>query len=154
MLSEVEAYHELCAYTLTHGDPAFIHQHVVDAFMAQHADERTKPIGLTFAWSVSTCMWKAVHGQQVQLIHMKLGRRKQSWPRFPLPDDRGAMTALDVMAFPAGPERDKAIDAWCVSLWDVFRSSRGTIVELLVRNGIALARNGSRSVQRRIRKTM
>jgi hypothetical protein len=28
--AEQIAYHELCAYTLTHGDPRFIHQHVVE----------------------------------------------------------------------------------------------------------------------------
>ena len=48
MTSEA-AYHELCYYTLTLGDPAFIHQHVVDAFAAQQADEQTKPIKVTFA---------------------------------------------------------------------------------------------------------
>ena len=39
------AYQALCAYTLGLRDARFIHQHVVDAYMAQHADERTKPIG-------------------------------------------------------------------------------------------------------------
>ena len=44
-----ELYHELSAYTLSHPDPSFIHQYVVDAFAAQTADENTKPIALTFA---------------------------------------------------------------------------------------------------------
>ena len=30
-------------------DPAFIHQHVMDAWAVQTADELTKPIQLTFA---------------------------------------------------------------------------------------------------------
>jgi hypothetical protein len=47
--ADLDAYHELCGYTLTHGDAAFIHQHVVDAFAAQHADAHSKPIGITFA---------------------------------------------------------------------------------------------------------
>jgi hypothetical protein len=46
--AEQDAYDELQCYTLAHPDPAFLHQHVVDAWAAQHADERTKPIGLTF----------------------------------------------------------------------------------------------------------
>lgn len=33
--SEPDAYNQLRCYTLVHGDPAFIHQHVVDAFAAQ-----------------------------------------------------------------------------------------------------------------------
>ena len=39
MSADEDAYNELCCYTLTHGDPAFIHQHVVDAFAVQTADE-------------------------------------------------------------------------------------------------------------------
>ena len=44
MVTDQAAYEELCYYTLAHGDPAFIHQHVVDAFAAQTADENIKPI--------------------------------------------------------------------------------------------------------------
>ena len=47
--SERECYHELTAYTLSHTDPAFIHQYAVDAFAAQTADDTTKPITLAFA---------------------------------------------------------------------------------------------------------
>jgi len=38
--AEQAARDELSAYTLTHGDADFIHQHVVDAFAAQHASAR------------------------------------------------------------------------------------------------------------------
>jgi hypothetical protein len=41
------------------------------------------------------------------------------------------MTAEDVLAVPAGAERDDAIDAWCKSVWEAFAESRETIVELL-----------------------
>ena len=47
--SNTETYHELCACTLTHPDPSFIHQYAVDAFAAQYADHDTKPITLAFA---------------------------------------------------------------------------------------------------------
>ena len=43
------AYDELQAYTLAHHDPAFIHQHGVDAETAQEADAQTKAIGLAFS---------------------------------------------------------------------------------------------------------
>jgi hypothetical protein len=39
MDSEQEAYEELCCYALARSDPSFIHQHVVDAFAVQQADE-------------------------------------------------------------------------------------------------------------------
>jgi hypothetical protein len=38
-----DAYAELCAYPLSSGDPAFIHQHVVDAFAAQRASAAGRP---------------------------------------------------------------------------------------------------------------
>src|SRR5947208_5045046 len=109
-----EAYDELCAYTLTHGDPAFIHQHVVDAFAAQTANAQTKPIALTFALAgLFLHVERAVSGRQVQRFHMQMARKKRPWPAVFLPADRGAMTAADVMAAPAGPERDRAVDRWC-----------------------------------------
>jgi len=60
-----------------------------------------------------------------------------SGPAIPLPRDRGAMTARDVLAVPAGAERDRAIDAWCKSVWDAFAGSRETIVELLQEHQIS-----------------
>lgn len=40
---------ELAYYTFAHPDPPFIHQHLVDAFAAETADESTKPMKITFA---------------------------------------------------------------------------------------------------------
>jgi hypothetical protein len=57
MGSEQDAYNELSAYTLAHRDPAFIHQHVVDAFAAQRADRYRRPssspsrsLGCIYMW--------------------------------------------------------------------------------------------------------
>lgn len=46
--SEQEAYNELSYCTLSHGGPSFIHQYIVDAYAAQHADEKSKPITVAF----------------------------------------------------------------------------------------------------------
>ena len=134
---EVEAYNELCCYTLSLRDPAFIHQHVVDAFAAQHADEHTKPIGLTFALvGLYLHLEKQFSGKEVQRAHMTLGKRKQRWPELDLPRDRGSMTAADVMAATPGVERDRAIDAWCASVWQEFHPNREAIAGLLRERGI------------------
>jgi hypothetical protein len=134
---EIAASHELQCYTLGHGGPEFIHQHVVDAWMAQHADERTKPIGLAFALvGLYLHLEKGFSGRQVQLAHMALGRHRKGWPSFPLPATRGAMTATDVMAAPPGPERDRAIGAWCASVWQAYQPSRNAVAALLVEHGI------------------
>jgi hypothetical protein len=122
----------LSAYTLTHGDPAFIHQHVVDAFGAQQADKSTKPITLTFALvGLYLRVEKRRSGRQVQLVHMKLAQRKRQWPTWSLPRERGTMTAADVLLAAPGTERDRAIDAWCASVWKAFRAHREAVVKLL-----------------------
>ncbi|HEV8132533.1 MAG TPA: DUF5946 family protein [Acidobacteriota bacterium] len=135
--SEQEAYEELQCYTLAKGDPAFLHQHVVDAWAAQHADERTKPIALTFALvGLYLHLEKGFSGRQVQRVHMLLARRKQTWPSFALPRERGEVTTIQVMATLGGPERDQAIDAWCASVWKAFRESHSRVAELLEQHGI------------------
>lgn len=134
--AERDAYHELCAYTLTHGDLTFIHQHVVDAWAAQHATPDGKPIGVTFALAgLYLHVERQLTGRQVQLAHMKMGRQKRSWPTFVLPEERGAMTAVDVMRAPEGDERDRAIDAWAESVWRAFSMNRPTLVALLAEYG-------------------
>lgn len=131
------SYHELTAYTLTHGDPAFIHQHVVDAFAAQAADVATKPITLTFALAgLYLHLEQQFTGRQVQRAHMRMAEHKRAWPSWPLPNDRGAMSAADVLAQPPGPDRDRAIDAWCMSVWQAYAGCRPGVIELLANLGI------------------
>jgi hypothetical protein len=134
---EQDAYDQVRYYTLSLGDPEFIHQHVVDAFVAQHADENTKPIAITFALvGLFLHVEKGFNGQQVQRAHMELAREKRTWPVFQLPVERGAMTVVEVAAAPAGPERDRAIHEWCVSVWRAYSAARPAIVELLVKEEI------------------
>ena len=134
--AEREAYDELCAYTLTHGDVTFIHQHVVDAWAAQHATPGDKPIGVTFALAgLYLHVERQLTGRQVQLAHIKMARQRRSWPTFVLPDNRGSITALDVMRAPDGDERDGAIHDWAGSVWSAFSMNRPTLVALLAEYG-------------------
>jgi hypothetical protein len=128
MASHQQEYDELCCYKLAHGDPSFIHQHVVDAYAAQTTDSSDKPIRLTFALvGLYLHVDKQLSGKQVQRVHMLMARRKTTWPSFPLPADRGSLTAADVLAVPPGTERDKAIDEWCRSVWNAFRDSHQSV---------------------------
>jgi hypothetical protein len=139
MASEVEqhAYDELRYYTLAHRDPWFIHQHVVDAFTAQQANARMKPIALTFALvGLYLFVEKQLSGREVQRVHMELASNKQIWPIFPLPAKRGCITVIDVVAAPEGAERDKAIHAWCASVWEAFHESHRAVAELLRQRGL------------------
>src|SRR6186997_35548 len=90
------AYDELASYTLAHGDSAFIHQHVVDAFAAQHATEDSKPIGVAFALiGLYLHVERGRSGREVQQAHMRLGRQRREWPVFDLPATRGEVTIAD-----------------------------------------------------------
>ena len=131
--TEREAYDELCAYTLTHGDLTFIHQHVVDAWAAQHATAEGKPIGVTFALAgLYLHVERELTGRQVQFAHMRMAKQKRDWPRFVLPANRGAVTAVEVLAVQEGPDRDRAIDAWCESVWSAFApANRDAVIRLL-----------------------
>jgi hypothetical protein len=132
-----EAYDALCAWSWTRGDAAFIHQHIVDAFAAQQADEHTKPIAVTFALvGLYLFLEKGWNGREVQRAHMTLAARKRPWPAFTLPPDRGAMTAADVLRAAEGPARETAIRDWCASVWSAFAGDHAVVVELLHRYGI------------------
>ena len=135
--AEEDSYHELCGYTLTRGDAAFIHQHVVDAFAAQHADEKTKPIKITFALvGLYLLLEHRFSGKEVQRAHMRLARPGRPWPTLVLPRHRGSLTAVEVMAAPEGVERDAAIHAWCGSVWAAYSDSREEIAALLRHHSI------------------
>jgi len=124
------AYDELYLYTF--GRPGFILQHVADAFAVQNADEASTPISVVFGLvGLHLHVEKQFSGTQVQRVHMQLGRTKRNWPAVFWPQARGSMTAADVLAAPAGPERDKAVDAWCQSVWSAFSLNRQMIVSLL-----------------------
>jgi hypothetical protein len=124
------AYDEVYAYTM--GRPGFILQHVVDAFAVQTANDESKPIGVVFGLvGLYLHVEKQFSGRQVQRVHMELGRRKKEWPRVHVPENRGSVTVADVLAAPAGLERDKAINNWCQSVWTAFSANRQTIISLL-----------------------
>ena len=132
MDNDQDLYSEISYYTLQHGGAAFIHQHVVDAFAAQTATGQDQPIKIVFALvGLYLHVEKLFTGREVQLAHMKLGEKKQSWPVIPLPANRGAITAADVLTAPAGSERDAAIHQWCVSVWEAFHHTQPTIEALL-----------------------
>lgn len=130
-----EKFNELTYYTLAHPDPAFIHQHIVDAFTAQTAHKDSKPIGVAFAL-IGLCLYleKNYTGKQVQSAHMALARRKRDWPKFDLPESRGEITVADVLAESAGPERDAKIREWCVSVWQAYSKNHQKVLDLLSRH--------------------
>jgi hypothetical protein len=131
MSLDQDLYHELSYYTLAHPSPAFLHQHLVDAYAAQYADRSSKPIGVVLALiGLYLSVEKGFTGRQVQRAHMQLGKRHRQWPQMELPVDRGAVTIADVLAATPGPARDAMIHEWCASVWKAWAGCRSQIVEL------------------------
>lgn len=118
MFKEDDLYNELAFYTLAHPDPAFLHQLAVDAYTAQNANESTRPIALVFALvGLYLHLEKSYSGKQVQHAHMQLANRSKTWPRLPLPAERGEIRIDHVLAADPGPARDALIERWCASVW-------------------------------------
>ncbi|MGC4054748.1 MAG: DUF5946 family protein [Paludibaculum sp.] len=123
------AHDELCVYAM--GRPGFRLQYVAGAAVVQTATVETKPIAIVFGLvGLYLHIEKQFSGRQVQKTHRDLARTKREWPNLNLPDNRGSMTAADVLAVKAGPERDRAIEDWCKSVWAACAGVREIIVEL------------------------
>ncbi len=126
-----DKYNELAYYTLTHQDPSFIHQYIVDAYAAQNADEDTKPITITFALiGLYLYLEKGFTGKQVQTVHMSLARKRKDWPTFDLPLERGNITVEDVLEASPGKQRDEMIKKWCESVWQAYRGDHQKVADL------------------------
>lgn len=128
---EQEAYYKLSYYTLSHTDPAFIHQYIVDAFAAQNATEKTKPIAVAFGLiGLYLALEKNYTGREVQLAHMKLAKNRKKWPVFELPRERGDIRVTDVLNIEPGRMRDEKIVDWCRSVWESYKNIQEKIRKL------------------------
>lgn len=144
MPSDLEAFHELSFYTLSHGGPEFIHQLIVDAYGAQHADDSSKPIAVVFSLvGLYLHLEHGFTGRQVQRAHMQLARCRRTWEAPPIPKDRGRVTVHDVLAEAPGPDRDAMIERWCKSVWEAVASCRLAVAELAERE-LGVAPGGSK----------
>lgn len=131
MSSPDDLYNELAFYSLAHSHPSFIHQHVVDAYTAQNADDSTKPIAVVFALiGLYLRLEKGFTGKQVQRAHMQLANRSKTWPKLPMPADRGHARIEEVLAADPGPARDAAIEHWCAAVWRSWSGCRPVIAAI------------------------
>jgi hypothetical protein len=109
---------EMSYYTLAHGDPRFIHQHLVDAYGAQHVRPSKSTIGaaLTLA-GLYLAVERSFTGKQVQQMHMLMAKRPNKWPAFSPPGGMGPLTVADALAAEPRVERDEMLMLWCGSVW-------------------------------------
>ena len=125
---------ELSYYTLAHGHPRFIHQHLVDAYGAQHVRDSRSTIGAAFALAgLYLAVERGFTGRQVQKMHMLMAATSKQWLRFDQPDYVGALTVADVLAVEPGPGRDETLMRWCASVWRAWSTQHDRIREIVDR---------------------
>ena len=129
-IADSEEFNELSFYSMSHPDrDYFIHQHVVDAYQAQMADEDVKEIAIIFALlGLYLFLEENFTGREVQLMHMKIAKNKPNiWPKVLLPDQKAAIQIQDVLNMKSEAEKDAMIRKWCESVWQSFSESQQVI---------------------------
>jgi hypothetical protein len=135
-MNSEEKFHELSYYTLAQPREYFIHQHTVDAYAAQTADENTKPIKIVFALvGLYLYVEKGFSGREVQLFHMKMAKHKVEWPAIVLPKEKGGISVEAILETTLDVEKDKKIKLWCEEVWNAFSANRKVIIELVAQYG-------------------
>ena len=130
--TKLDMFHELSCYTTSYRDPEFIHQYAVDAFALETANEKTKAIKVTFALiGLYLHIEKNFTGKEVQNAHVTLGKRRKTWPKFILPEKRGAIGVKNVMDCPEGSKRNRVIEDWCLSVWLAYSNCHEDVKKLV-----------------------
>jgi hypothetical protein len=117
----LETYYELTYWTLTQQDSRFIHQHAVDAYEAQHAGGKTRPVTAVFGLiGLYLALEKGYTGRQVQLAHMKIASLMKDWPRLEPPARKAELTVMDVLMAESDAEKEKMLMKWAASVWGIW----------------------------------
>ena len=127
----IELLHKLSYYTLDLRDPEFIHQLIVDTYMAQHFGQKVKPIGITFALvGLYLVNEKGYTGKMVQDVHVQLANvnKSKNWPYFPQPTKKASLNVKTVLE---SPDKNRAIRDWSESVWEIWKDQKGQIAGLL-----------------------
>jgi hypothetical protein len=128
----LQLYWELSAFTLTIGEPDFIHQLAVDSYAAQHAAPDTKPIRTAFAL-MGLCLTfeRGFTGREVQLAHMEMGKSRTEWPVLRPPPLTSMITLQDVLNDDLPSNYKDALRKWSMSVWGYWKPEHERIRRLL-----------------------
>jgi hypothetical protein len=112
-------FSDLSCCTVEKGDGAFIHQHAVDAYEAQHAGGNSRAITTAFGLiGLYLALEKGYTGREVQQAHMRIAKLRKDWPRLEPPSRPATLTVMDVLEARSGPERDTMILQWAAAVWE------------------------------------
>ena len=127
-----QLFSDLSCYTVSRQDPAFIHQHAVDAYEAQHAGGGTKPITVVFGLvGLYLALEKGYDGRQVQRVHMQIARVRKDWPQLEPPEQCAAITVADVLRAAPGACRDAMIREWMAAVWEIWADRQEWVRETI-----------------------
>jgi hypothetical protein len=125
-----QLFSDLSCYTVAQQDAAFIHQHAVDAYEAQHAGGTTRNITVVFGLiGLYLALEKNFTGRQVQQAHMQIARVRKEWPRLEPPATPASLTVMNVVKAPDGPERDAMIRRWMAAVWESWADRQAWVRE-------------------------
>lgn len=127
----LETFHELTCWTLVQHDARFIHQHAVDAYESQHAGGKTRPVTTVFGLiGLYLALEKGYTGREVQIAHMKIGRKKRQWPVMEPPELPASLTVVDVLCAKTDREKEEMLMQWAASVWQSWEPRHREIREL------------------------
>lgn len=126
-----QLYANLSAFTLSLRDADFIHQLIVDTYGAQHSRPNFKPITTAFALiGLYLAFEHGYTGKEVQRAHKVLGNKHLPWPRFNPPEEKTALTVLDVLQSSEEHYQDM-IWKWGKSVWNLWRPEHKSVRKLV-----------------------
>jgi hypothetical protein len=124
----IALFSQLSAYTNSLGDAEFSHQHVVDAYGAQHVGVSTKKVVPTMTLvGLYLMLEHGYTGKQVQRAHMAIADQTKDWPDFNRPTDLASMTILDVLKVPDA-QKNEILHTWCKAVWESWKSEREKVI--------------------------
>jgi hypothetical protein len=127
-----QKYSELTYYTLGKQDINFIHQHAIDAYVAQHSGNGMKNITTAFALiGLYFAIEHGYNGKQVQRVHMLLGRKKYKWEALQPPDKSSySLTVCDVLKEQPGENRDVMLRKWMCDVWESWKHQHNWVKDI------------------------
>jgi hypothetical protein len=125
-----QAFSDLACYTVAKRDPAFIHQHAVDAYEAQHAGGATRTITVAFGLiGLYLALEKGYTGRQVQQAHIQIAKIRKDWPRLEPPGQPAKLTVVDVLQAGTDTEKDAMILEWAAAVWESWADCQAWVRE-------------------------
>lgn len=124
-------YQKLILYTFSLGDKDFVHQHVIDAYTAQHSSDELKGIQICFALiGLYLLLEQGYSGKMVQKVHRQLAQKTKDWPRMVHVDTIKGLNVSDVLLQGSDDTRARLIHEWCGTVWKAWETEQANVINL------------------------